>query len=143
MIAGTQPHAAYTAFTHGLQSRWVYLSRVALEIADLLQPVENVLRQKFIPALTGHTQPGDVERELFSLPARLGGLGINNPVLEASENYAASQRLIATLVALIMQQSSEDGAVPTEPATKRQLHFAKRKRQEETAKELLGGFLDT
>ena len=135
-IAGTQPQAAYAAFTHGLQSRWVYLSRVAPDIADLLQPVENVLRQ-FIPTLTGRTQPGDVERELFSLPARLGGLGINNPVLEASENYAASQRLTATLVALIMQQSSEDGAMPTEPATKRQLHFAKRKQQEETAKELL------
>ena len=98
--------------------------------------MENVLKQKFIPALTGRTQAGNVERELFSLPARLGGLGINNPVLEASENYAASQRLTATLVALIMQQSSEDGAIPAEPATKRQLHFAKRKRQEETAKEL-------
>ena len=65
VIAGTQPHAAYAAFTHGLQSRWVYLSRVAPDIADLLQPVENVLRQKFIPALTGRTQLGDVERELF------------------------------------------------------------------------------
>ena len=71
------------------------------------------------------------------MPARLGGLGINNPVLEASENYAGSQRLTATLVALIMQQSSEDGAMPAEPATKRQLHFAKRKRQEEAAKKLL------
>ena len=35
-IATTQPHAAYAAFTHGLSSRWSYISRTIPDVLDLL-----------------------------------------------------------------------------------------------------------
>ncbi len=52
-IAKTQPHAAYSAYTHGLASKWTYFLRTIPDIADLLQPLEDAITSKFIPALTG------------------------------------------------------------------------------------------
>ena len=36
----TQPHAAYAAFTHGMASKWVYLSRILQGISSSLLPIE-------------------------------------------------------------------------------------------------------
>ena len=52
-IAHTQPHAAYAALTHGLMSKWTYLTRAVPNIGDLLQPLEDTIRQKFLTSLTG------------------------------------------------------------------------------------------
>ena len=41
--------------------------------------LEDAIRQKFLPALLGRTV-NDLERELFSLPARFAGLGIPKPM---------------------------------------------------------------
>ena len=42
-VAQTQPHAAYCAYTHGLSSRWSFLSRTIPDISDLLQPLEEAI----------------------------------------------------------------------------------------------------
>ena len=55
----TQPQAAYVAFMHGLSRRWTYLTRVMPVKDSLLQPLENVIRQKFLPALTGQAPCND------------------------------------------------------------------------------------
>lgn len=52
-IAQTQPHAVYAAFTHGLMSKWTYLTRAIPNIGDLLSPLEDRIRQKFLPSLMG------------------------------------------------------------------------------------------
>ena len=52
-VAQSQPHAAYSAFTKGLASRWVYVSRTVLDIDTYLQPLEDVICCVLIPALTG------------------------------------------------------------------------------------------
>ncbi len=49
-IAKSQPHAAYT---HGLLSKWTYLSRVVPNMSHLLVPLDETLRTKLIPAITG------------------------------------------------------------------------------------------
>ena len=41
----------------------------------LFQPLEDLIGSAFIPKLLGREIPGTVERDLFSLPVRLGGLG--------------------------------------------------------------------
>ena len=41
-IAQSQPHAAYSAFTKGLSSRWIYVLHTIPDIAKLLQPLEDV-----------------------------------------------------------------------------------------------------
>ena len=78
-IATTQPHAAYAAFTHGLISKWTYLARTVPDIEDMFQPLEDAIRQQFLPSLTGQAAFSDADRDLMALPVRLGGLGIINP----------------------------------------------------------------
>ena len=71
-IAITQPHAAYSAFTHGLLNKWTYLARTVPNVSDLFQ-------KTFLPSLTGQNAFNNSTRELMALPTRLGGLGITNP----------------------------------------------------------------
>ena len=46
---------------------------------DSLNQLEAALRHKFLPALTGRQAFSDVEREVLSLPARIGGIGVIDP----------------------------------------------------------------
>ena len=74
-IAKVHPHAAYAAFVHGVCSKWTYFVRTIPQISTLLGPLEDAISVKFLPALTGKSF-SDIERSIFSLPTRLGGLGI-------------------------------------------------------------------
>lgn len=56
-IAYLQPHAAYAAFTHGLDSRWTYLSLHLTYLTSL----EEAIRQRFLVCLTGQNHLGDNE----------------------------------------------------------------------------------
>ena len=103
-VADIFPHAAYAAFTHGLFSRWSYLMRTIPDITDFLQPLEDVIHQSFIPALFGHPPCSSIERDLYALPVRLGGLGLMNPCSAASSAFHDSEKLTAPLVALIAAQ---------------------------------------
>ena len=76
----TQPHATYAAFTHSLKNKWIYLSRVIPNINDLLSPLEDVIRQKFLTSLTSQNAFNDVIRVLMALPVRLGCLTIAKPL---------------------------------------------------------------
>ncbi len=111
-VATSQPHAAYAAFTHGLSSRWTYLLRTIPGIQDLLIPLENEIHQTFIPALTGRPPCSKLERDLLSLPVRLGGMGLTNPATLSPHAFYASQRLTAPLPA---RSSSHRGS--TKPLT--------------------------
>ena len=66
-----------------------------------MQPLEDSIRTKLIPVLTGKEPPNDTERDLLALPVRLGGLGIRNPVRAADEEYCASMAVSNPLVKLI------------------------------------------
>ena len=108
-IAKTQPHAAYSALTHGLLSKWTYLSRVIPNIADKLSPLDDVLRSDLLPALTGRPPPSDLEFALFALPARLGGLGIRIPSKAAEGEFQSSLLVTSPLKDHILSQNSEYG----------------------------------
>ena len=64
-IASTQPHAAFSALTHGLMRKWTYLSRTIPGIGPALRLLD--LGSAVIPALTGRPPPGDLERTATSL----------------------------------------------------------------------------
>ena len=104
-IASTQPHAAYPTFTHGLTSRWSYLIRTTPHISSLLQPLESLIRTEFLPSLTGRAPPGDLECDLFALPARLGGIAISNPTKASDREYSASLLTTEPLRDLIIAQN--------------------------------------
>ena len=101
-VAQSQPHAAYSAFTKGLASRWVYVSRTVPDIDTYLQPLEDVIRCVLIPALTGRAPPNDFEHDLFALPPRWGGLGLCNPICRASQEFSASLKITEPLCSLLL-----------------------------------------
>ena len=106
-IAATQPHAAFAAFTHGLQSRWSYLSRTQPNVSKHYQHLENIIRSKFIPALTGNPPPNDSDRDLFALPAKVGGQGLCNPTKSSDQEYTASRTITKSLVDSINNHHGE------------------------------------
>ena len=106
-VATTQPQATYAAFIHGFIHKFTYISRTMSNKDHLLQPLEDTIRTKLIPAWTGKAPPTDTERELFALPARLGGLGIVIPTSRSSQEYSASVSISAPLSHLIISQQSD------------------------------------
>ena len=126
-IASTQPHAAYAAFTHGPSSHWTYISRTIPNIQELLLPLENAIHQHFIPALTKRHVSSKIECELFALPGRLGGMGINNPTKESMYAFKASEHITAPLVALILAQETNQVQRNDHQKVK---HLVKRRKQE-------------
>ena len=106
LVATTQPHSAFAAFTHGFTSKWTHLARTIPNISHLLQPLEDIISTRLIPALSGRQAPNNLERNLLSLPARLGGIGLTNPTEVSTSEFAASQDITQPLSDLIAHQIS-------------------------------------
>ena len=85
--------------------RWSYVARTIPWSPELFHPLDDVVSLRFLPAVTGRQAFGSVERELLSLPARLGGLGIVVPSIHLSSFYALSQQIAAPLIDQLLQQS--------------------------------------
>ena len=101
----SQPHAAYTAYTHGLVNKWTYLSRTIPNAEELFTPLEEKIRTRLIPSLTGQSSCNDDMRDLLALPVRLGGLGLGNPCKQCSVHFRSSKSITTPLTNLILQQS--------------------------------------
>ena len=106
-IAETNPQAAHACFSHGFVSKWTYLTRTIENIGPLLQPLEDTIREKLLPALCGKPAPNDETRDLLALPCRLGGIGLLNPTKLDNEAYAASKEVTRPIVNSIL---SKDGS---------------------------------
>ena len=104
-IAQSQPHAAYAAFTHGVMSKWNFVLRTIPNIQNSLQPLEDIIQRRFLPTITGQNPFSQQLRSLMALPARTGGIGIRNPVSEATAQHKASLKITRPLVELILKQS--------------------------------------
>ena len=93
-ISSSQPHAAFAALTHGMSSKWSYLSRTTPCISQYL---EKLLQCHLIPKLTGRPPPNKTDRDLFALAARLGGLGIIIPSQQSDREFKSSMLVTAPL----------------------------------------------
>ena len=100
-FAKTQPQAAYAAFCFGEQKKISYFLQTVPEMNNLMKPVDQIVQNFLLPAIIGETIP-ERERELYSLPVRLGCLVI--PVFNEKTCNELKNSLIATehLVALII-----------------------------------------
>ena len=89
-IARFYPQTAHCAFTAGYRHKFNYMLRTIPGLSRHLQPVEDVIRHKLIPALCESRSCSDDERLLLSLPVKLGGLGIPDLTRIAALEYDAS-----------------------------------------------------
>ena len=97
-FAESQPQAAYAAFTHGLFSRWTYFFRSCDVSPDHLTVLDEMLRLRLIPALSGKQAINDLERDWLALPIRHGGMGLIIPSVFAQSQYNASCKITRPLV---------------------------------------------
>ena len=65
------------------------------EISHHLVSLEETLRNRFIPAVTGGHISNDTERKLLSLPTHFGGLSILIIYEQATVEYSNSRKLTA------------------------------------------------
>ena len=92
--------------THGFLNKFTYLFRTTPNISSFAARLEDCLRLKLIPALTGQNGINDDFREILSLPARLGGMGITNPQLECEVQFKDLCLVMAPLVNDIILKSN-------------------------------------
>jgi hypothetical protein len=85
------PHQVFSAFTKSLQFEWAYLQRVIPNCADKFVPLEQSIKNILLPAILGG-EVSETERRLFSLPTRMGGLGITNPTETAPLVFTTSPK---------------------------------------------------
>ena len=104
-IAKIEPQLAYAAYTFGLSKRWIYVMRTIPNISEYLKPLEDCIRTKFIPTITGAYQFNDLDRDIYSLPTKHGGLGIFNPAKISDLEYKYSISATKPLVNIIKQQN--------------------------------------
>ena len=105
-FAVSQPQASCVAFTVGLRHRWTYCLRTLPDITDLLAPLERVISEVLIPAITDHRVITE-KRNLLALPVRMGGLGFANPSESSSLEYEASVSVTEPLVQRIIAQDHQ------------------------------------
>ena len=105
-LAIDEPQLAYSAHTKALSMRWCFLQRTVLNIKHYFAPLEESIREQLIPAILGR-KVTDLERKIISLPVRLGGLGIQNPVLTADREFRNSSTVTMNLTKLIEEQQQD------------------------------------
>ena len=110
VFAEDEPQAALSAYSKGVSSRWQYLQRTVPDISEMFRPMEVAIRNKFIPALIGRPI-SYLERRIFALPYRYGGLAIRNPVIMSEEEYRASKTITAELTKSIVNQQKEISSI--------------------------------
>ena len=106
-IAESQPQLAYAAFTKGLAHRWLYYMRTLEDVSEEFKALEDAITNKLLPAMTGNTTITRHERQVLSLPCRLGGLGIEDPAAISDQHYTDSLYANQPLIDTIFEQQNE------------------------------------
>ena len=136
IIAESQSHAAYSAYCHGLSFRWNYFFRVCTS-SSLFQPLEDCICSDLILKLLGRDIPGKVEQDLFSLPVRLGGLGLFIPTVTAVRQHTCSLHASSPLIDLIVSQAHNVAyCLVNQVQLCSEVHATQRKELEEFAKNI-------
>ena len=71
-----------------------------------MKPIDEVINEKLLPAIFG-TTINDIDRELFTLPIRDGGLGMPILTETARSEYTTSTLVNAPLAAIFVMQGTE------------------------------------
>ncbi len=113
MIASVQPQVAFAAFTKSFQFHWSFVQRVTSNCQSWFAELEELIREKFLPNLL-MGEFSEVERCLFSLPARWGGLGVCNPTDTGPMSYSLSRKATELIVEAIKEGCAFDSSLHQE-----------------------------
>ena len=105
-IAVEEPQLALAAYTKGMCHRWSFLQRTVEDTSGLFGRLEECIRDTFLPAIVGRNI-SDLERKIFSLPVRFGGLGVANPVETCAREFNYSKSITEDLSSLLFRQEQD------------------------------------
>ena len=91
-IAKFYPQATYCVFTSGFRQKFNYVIQTIPHMNHLMQPLESVIQQEFITSLSEGRTCNDEERQLLSLPVKLGGMGKTNITSISDIEYQTSTK---------------------------------------------------
>jgi hypothetical protein len=138
-IANFTPHAAHQNFVAVLRNCWSFAQNTAAALGPLLEPLEAAIRHKLAVALLRHRRVlTDDERALWALPGRLGGMGLDNPVVDSPHKFQSSVLRTAPLVEVVKSQEryfSKEVQLEMKKI-KKQVKMSKNARLEDEAKSL-------
>ena len=135
-IALIEPQAAYASYVSGFQHKFTYFIRTIKGFEQYLQPVEEAVRHRFIPAITGGHTCNDDERALLSLPPRLGGLGIKEITKIAEFEYDNSIKMTQDLTSNILGKEAVGDSEKNTSQTKLQIRKDRQARYEHKLNEI-------
>ena len=139
-FADSHPHAAYSALTHGLTSKWTSSLRTTANINELLRPLEDKITTVLLQKLTGREVPNTTERSLFTLPASLSGLNIKNPASCPQKEYITSLQVIKPLV-VYHKEMITPIALEDQLTADNEVKVNRRQSKEDVANQLRGSLL--
>ena len=103
MVAKTRPQEAFAGLTCSLKSEWGYLQRVCPDLGNVFTPIEKTLRDDFLPAILGESDPIDDQlRRLLSLGTKAAGAGVRDPTKRAEAELNASRACNGALIASLI-----------------------------------------
>ena len=111
MVAERYPQAAYAGFAHSFQAEYQYVCRCVPGAEEHLAPLEDAIRNVFIPALLAipAEEVTDDFRRLLAQSVKGGGLNIRDPVASAPRLLQSSREATAVLVQSLAERSALDG----------------------------------
>ncbi|KAL7463368.1 hypothetical protein ACHAXS_003783 [Conticribra weissflogii] len=102
------PQAAYAVFTHCLQNQWSHLCRTTPNLGPFLTPIEQSIKNTFLPALFHIENIDDSLREVLSHPIKLAGINILDPTIQAGFSYDTSLLATESLVDCLIYHTEVD-----------------------------------
>ena len=94
-IAKKSPQNAYCCMTRGIQHKINFIARTTPNSIELFDGVENTIRNQFLPNLL-EREINDIDRSIFALPVRQGGLNILLPS-DRENDYTWSKQVTQPL----------------------------------------------
>ena len=104
-IAANEPQLSYAAFVFGTSKRWNFVCRTTPDISEHLHHLEYHIKETFIPSIIGKMFVPDYIRDIISLPAKMGGLGILDCTKTANLEYQNSIDATEQLTEAIYNQN--------------------------------------
>ena len=103
-VARKHPQSAYAGLQKSLQQEWEFIQRFTPDIGDTFGPVEEVLRDTFIPVLSKGVGEGTPVWGVTCLPVKQAGLALLDPTKASPENWVESCVKTGNLVAALRVQ---------------------------------------
>ena len=103
-IAKREPQHAYAAYQFGTSKRWKFVARTTPGISQQFKHLDWLTTEHFIPPIIGKDFFTENMKEVFSLPAKYGGLGITRMEETSDMEYENSKWMTQELTDAIYYQ---------------------------------------